>query len=192
MVGTTFGKGVIIFISGKAGCGKSTIAEMIKNRMTNEGYLVSITPMATGVKNCAEIFFDWNHVKDERGRKLLQDIGNTGRTYDPDWWVKDALLTELGNDGLFSPDFILVDDWRFPNEIEWARNSLSTEYEVFGLHVVAPEREILKNTKYYDDISETSLDGYDDYDYVFDNSGDIEKLRENVNSFLKEILSKER
>lgn len=46
------------------------------------------------IKRIAKQAFQWDGEKDERGRKLLQDIGRIGRAYNSDIWV-DYARTKL-------------------------------------------------------------------------------------------------
>lgn len=56
--------------------------------------------------------------KDGEGRKILQGLGSDLRKYDPDVWVKYALLTmkNLEGDGKAPAVNIVLDDLRYENE----------------------------------------------------------------------------
>ena len=46
---------------------------------------------ADDVKRIAYNYYDWDGKKNELGRKLLQDIGTTGRNYNRDIWANKVI-----------------------------------------------------------------------------------------------------
>ena len=161
-------------VSGKAGVGKTTFSNMLVDSLATGGKFARVLPIAKGVKDCATQFFGWDGKKDERGRKLLQNVGAIGRSYNPDNWI-DLLVGSLPS-WMDSNDIVICDDWRFENE------SLYLEkygYKVFRIRVSAPSREILKGTPEYEDVSETSLPDEMNpfyYDAFIDNEISLEEL----------------
>lgn len=185
---TMLARPVVVLISGKAGTGKSTTAYFLSNVLARRG-LQSIRGMfADGVKDCAERFFGWDRKKDEKGRKLLQNIGNTGRMYNEDIWVAN-LYEKLFLKSMFPPELVIIDDWRFPNEAEFFKKNC--DCIVLKLKTVAENREMLKGTDAYNDISEISLDDYHDFDFVFDNSGTESELYDQIDAFILKFFTKE-
>lgn len=184
---------MIILFSGRAGVGKSTSARLLKDCLFEYNQYVEIHPLASEVKSLA-YEFGWDGNKDERGRQLLINIGTvTGRAYDPDIWVK-RVLKDITNNLDNQKDYAIIDDWRFPNEAEYLEQNSS--HKIIRIRIEAPNREMLKGTSNYNDISEISLPSdfiikgeplrfqrYKNYgqyyDYVIDNTGTIEQL-ENI------------
>lgn len=171
-------KSVIILISGKRGVGKSYIAEKLNILLRNNDYTSEIRNFANDIKICARSFFYWDGLKNDRGRKLLQNLGNVGREYDQNVWVADLVKSIEGE--LFLSDVYIVDDWRFPNEKEYL--------ESLGLYIIITVRiESRERGNYTDsDISENSLPVFDlqwdggscpkdYYDFVIDNDENIEE-----------------
>jgi energy-coupling factor transporter ATP-binding protein EcfA2 len=173
-----FAKTMCILISGKAGVGKTTSANILKGIFaTIYGYESYIGHFAGGVKEVARQM-GWDGLKDERGRKLLQQIGGVGREYDINNWCSWLFDRELPSQLQFPYDIVLVDDWRFPNESLYVRSMPG--YNVFTVKIVAPEREILKGTPEYNDASETALeDAKVVYDALLFNQGTMEELQQN-------------
>lgn len=149
--------------SGKAGTGKSYSADLAKELCEKAGLKTMKAHFAYGVKETAR-FMGWTGQKDRRGRKLLQDIGKAGRAYDPDLWVRQTFNYIEESVG-YPYDAIFIDDWRFKNEYDYIVNN-ELLYKVVPIRMDAKDRESLKGTPEYDDISETDLD---DFDFPFNN-----------------------
>jgi hypothetical protein len=97
----------IIAFTGLAKSGKTTAANYIPG--------VKILSFADPVKQIALKSFNWDGVKDEKGRRLLQVIGTEcGRAYDNDIWVKK--MRELLDKNTGHKGIIAIDDCRFDNE----------------------------------------------------------------------------
>jgi len=102
----------IIAFTGLAQSGKTTAANVIPG--------VKILSFADPVKQIALTSFNWDGVKDEKGRRLLQVIGTEcGRAYDYHIWVK-KMREQIA---IYAPIYktIAIDDCRFNNESELVR-----------------------------------------------------------------------
>lgn len=88
--------------------GKTTCADYLVGRY---GYVR--TSLADPIKDIARQGFGWDGQKDERGRRLLQDLGTAGRAYDPALWLRrfDEWFLSHGE----GP--VVVDDVRLLNEV---------------------------------------------------------------------------
>lgn len=194
-----------ILFSGRAGVGKTTSAVFVREHLTKLGYYGIILPIAMGVKETA-ISMGWDGNKDTKGRALLQAIGQAGRAYDADMWIKRAerlaiphvaYVDSIDRDGpLYTnrrPIFILCDDWRFPNELEYLT---SAGYNVTAIRIYAPSREILKDKpELYNETSETSLpDIYSPELYDIFINNDIlskEQLQSTLNTVVELIIEEQ-
>ena len=176
---------IIVMVSGRAGEGKSTFSEICIDILAKKGIMATIVPFAQGVKDTA-CFMGWDGEKDDKGRKLLQQIGNTGREYDKDIWARKAVDEIREDAGVNLFDIVFIDDWRFPNE----GNVILTEFPKIAIKVriCRPEEfHTLNGTELYDDISETSLPDVesDFYNHVVDNIGSLNELRAMANEFIE-------
>lgn len=173
------GKSYVILISGKMGVGKTTVATILGNEFLSRGWYAQTESFASAVKDVAYDCFGWNGNKDEKGRKLLQSVGNTGREYDEDIWCKR--LTDRMEDTFYVADVYIIDDWRFPNEKDYfTKNDIVT---VLTIRIESDDR----GDYYNEDISEVSLpiayhirNNLDYYDFIFYNNGDLEELKEKL------------
>jgi len=160
---------VIILVSGKAGVGKTTFANFVMKHLPPDVKKYSAKgAFATVVKQVAKMM-GWNGQKDDNGRKLLQNVGNVGREYNSDTWV-GTLINFLMEVNIIPLDLIIIDDWRFPNELNWFLDK-SLEYKVYTVRISAPSRESLKGTPYY-----------------IDNEGSLEALEQAAKDVLENVF----
>lgn len=153
-----------VAFSGPSGSGKTTAAKIMV--ATHGGYRVSF---AEELKRAASKL-GWDGTKDQKGRKYLQLLGQTVRSYDPLFWVKSALDQVEFIDATSSrPQHIYIDDLRFPNEAD--------ELKKHGFALVRLLPTGLKQDEpWRKDPSEVALDGYDFDHYVGSLMGNLPDL----------------
>lgn len=104
-----------IAFCGPSGVGKSDAAQYLKDK--HGGVVLSF---AGRLKEDA-YNYGWDGVKDERGRKFLQALGQVVRSYSPDYWANNIRAqVEYGYAGKLN-DNIYLDDLRFANEVDILR-----------------------------------------------------------------------
>ena len=111
----------VIGIAGKMGVGKTSAAEVFEEY----GYVRK--SFATPLKWIATRYFFWDGEKDEKGRRLLQRLGtDVGREFDENVWIKhmEHDLNQLNKvaENMGKELKIVIDDNRFPNELEFVRS----------------------------------------------------------------------
>ena len=164
-----------ILISGKAGHGKDTVAQLMKEELEKQGEKVLIIKFGDPVKWFAREYYNWNGEKDEAGRSLLQYIGTEMmRTYDNHYWGNIIAKFIAANH-----DFTvaLIPDWRFNSE-EYCINM-----EMGNYYTLRVERPGYRNPNMTEQqlkhVSETELD-HKTFDYIIYNNGSLKDLRENA------------
>lgn len=172
----------IILFSGKAEAGKTTAAVELKDLLTEAGARAAIIPYGAYVKHTAKLIFDWNGAKDEKGRQLLQHWGtDVVRAKDNAFWINRVV--ELASFAENELDFIIIDDCRFPNEIDvWKRSSMN----VLSVRIERPGHSNLLTEAQRCHPSETSLDTY-----IFDktiSAVDLVELRLSVYQLFLDIF----
>lgn len=102
-----------VAIGGTMQVGKTTCAQHLVAR---HGY--TRNSLAEPIKEIARASFGWDAKKDDRGRRLLQEIGSAGRRYDPDLWLRrfDAWIAAR------PPGPVVVDDLRLEREAAHLRD----------------------------------------------------------------------
>lgn len=173
----------VITVSGKAGSGKDTFAELLANALNRRGQRVLITHYADLLKYICTTFCGWDGKKDETGRLLLQEVGtDIIREKDKNYFV-NFILSILGFfDGRW--DFVVIADARFENEIDL----VSQRYNTISILIKREFASGLTDAA-RDHISENALDGYP-FDIIVDNTT-VDGLSRGVNvlaSYLVEYL----
>lgn len=181
----------IILISGKAGSGKDTAAEIMQRILEEEyGKRTLITHFGDPVKFVAERFFGWNGKKDEAGRSLLQWIGEKGREYYTGLWA-DYIAEPIS---IFAEkwDYVLIPDTRYRSEIAAMTPSAADAWKTKAITVrmecQSPRREMTEEQKKH--ISEVDLDDYH-FDWYINNDGNYAELETNVRILLRNIVKEE-
>jgi hypothetical protein len=174
---------VIVLLCGKAGHGKTVSAEYIQRSLPT-GLRKARQSFSSPIKEAAYGYFHWNGEKDEKGRALLQELGVAGRNYNKNLWI-ESLEYDVITSPVLPPHFLIIDDCRFLNEIEYF---LSTNKFYYDLVVVRLERSNSTTAEYpcSDHVSETSLPNAlsehleyskdDLYDFVVFNDSDLDSL----------------
>lgn len=172
---------IAITISGKSGSGKDTFADIIREELEKINKRVLIIHFADLVKFYARAYFNWDGVKDERGRTLLQTLGtDMVRAHAPNYWAKivGEFIGIMGETNTF--DYALVPDARFPNEIEAVKWYVPHTYSVNVVRTNA-DGTAWTNPLFTEEQkqhpSETSLDNYNDFSLVIHNDKDLTNLR---------------
>ncbi len=176
----------VICISGKAGHGKDTAAALMEEELEAEGYRVLIAHYADLVKYICSTFVDWNGVKDEAGRHILQYVGTDAvRARNPDFWVN--FIADILS---FFPDewdWVLIPDARFPNEIEVLKER---GFDVTHVRIVRTDFLSSLTEEQQSHLSETALDDAVPDERV-ENSGSLDELRVKISKFVTALLHNE-
>lgn len=166
----------LILISGKAQHGKDTLAEMIKyhyESMTSSK--VKTLAFADTLKGLAKQI-GWNGEKNDKGRTLLQDLGDTIKAYHGlDFFSQETLKRiildyELEPSKVKTHDLYIITDWRFDYEL--------TPLEMFDPITIRVNRPYFDNglsPEQKNHASERNLDDYE-FDYTIKNDGDLLEL----------------
>ena len=180
----------IIVISGKSGHGKTTTANIIKDKLEEQGYDVLKIAYADLLKFICQMYFGWDGDKNDTGRDLLQYVGtDVIRKKSPDFFVN--YLCEFLKIFENEWDYVVIDDARFPNEI-----NLLDEYGFDYIHLRVVRPSLNGHGLIYGDglsesqsnhLSETALDYITPDDFIF-NEGDINYLKNTVIKCLEENI----
>lgn len=159
--------------------GKTTAADHLVERHRFVKYA-----LADPIKEFARLGFGWDGVKDDRGRRLLQEVGDVGRHYDPDLWL-DRFAARLEAD---RPARAVVDDVRLEREVEYLRSM-----GFFVALVVRPPEQIptlATDVGRRAHATETGLEGVE-LDATLDNSTTFEALHDRLDALVETLVRRQ-
>jgi dephospho-CoA kinase len=159
---------MIIAISGKLQSGKDTIADylVLKHGFTRIAF-------ADKLKDIARDLFNWDGVKDDSGRKLLQELGCQMRNVRKDVWVEFVFEVIKMHKNI---DWV-IPDVRFINEAVMAKEN--------NAHLWRIDRNLDRTNELCNHISETELDDYTQlFDEIIYNNLSIKDLYNQVDVLL--------
>lgn len=179
----------IILISGKAGHGKDATAQIIKELLEENGKKVAITHYAKHMKDMLREFYNWNGIKDKWARDKLQWMGTEkirqGMNM-PEFHVNRT----CENIDIVQEDFdyFLIADCRFPNEISYVDDYFGRE-NVYAIRVQRLNYQSKLTDEEQKHLSETALDGFNEWDYKIVTSYDsLDYLKNQCKVVVDKIL----
>ena len=175
----------IILIAGKARSGKSTLAEYFKKNLEQNNKQVIISPYTKYLKEYIENITDKKITEDNKPRDLLQKLS------------KDLIKEKLGYYNLFInrqiediniysyfKDYIIIPDFRFKEEIEIMKEKFDN---VVSIKIERIDFKTDLTLEQQQDITEVSLDNYNNFDYIIENTKDTD-----LNEVAKRIIEERR
>jgi hypothetical protein len=161
----------ILLISGSARHGKDTFATFLKEYLDSNGFKTQHVHFSDELKKQA-LECGWSGLKDEAGRKFLQEFGEERNAVDKYYWSK-MLHNQIESDS----DYIIVADARHRHEINYF--NVYTEYDITTIRI---ERYNLDGSFFENDltpeqrahISEIDLKGFA-FDFLFKIPSDDKK-----------------
>lgn len=166
----------IIIFSGKQYSGKDTAAKILLENMTSyrRCAMGDIIKLTYGKSH--NLTYEQIEKDKAKYRPDLIELGNWGRSQDPDYWLK-KILEQEGN--------IIVTDVRVPHEYEVFKKARAISIRVEADRFIRQNRggKLVGE----DDITEIGLDNIKDWDYIIDNNGDYENLKSQVYKIIDKI-----
>lgn len=176
---------IIILIAGKARSGKNTVSKILESEFIKEKKEVIISPYTKYLKEYIHNITDWN-IEDENNkpRDLLQKLSS------------ELIKEKLGLENIFInrqiedikiysyfKDVIIINDVRFPKEIDTIKNIFTN---VVSIQVKRSNYISGLTKEQLQDVTETSLDNYNNFDYIIENDN-IELLKEDTINIFKSL-----
>lgn len=182
----------VILISGKAGHGKDTVADLMKEYLEKNGKTVLIIKFGDAVKWLASKYFGFDGKKDTQGRNILQTLGTEiMRAKYPTYWAE---LVAKFISACNSWDYVLIPDLRFSNEwttVKQFNDNVYTvrvdRYDENG----QPFVNLKMDAEQRNHISETELD-HANFDYWIRNEYGITELAAEAINILNIIQERQK
>ena len=168
----------VITFSGSAEHGKTSVAEILKKLLEEDGERCLIVNFADYLKYIASKYLGWDGNKDEQGRKILQVLGtDIVRAKNPDFWVETVMrLMDVFWDEY---DYFLIPDCRFPNELKCFEEA---DIPATSIKVIRNNFENRLTPEQRLHPSEIALDGYS-FDYTISSESGLDNLEKEVIKF---------
>lgn len=168
----------IIIFSGKQYSGKDTAGKILLDILPNfkrcaMGDIIKIT---YGKEH--NLTFEEIEKNKPLYRQGLIDLGNWGRSQNPDYWL-EKIIEQKGN--------IIVTDVRVPHEYEVFKSAGAFSVRIEATRDVRASRGELVGEN---DVTEVGLDNIKDWDYVIENNSDYETFKNEVLKIADDIKKK--
>lgn len=176
----------VCLISGKAGHGKDTVAQSLKQLLEQQGEKVLIIKFGDAVKWFAREYYNYTGIKDVKERSLLQYIGTEMmRSYDKNYWGRIVSEFIAANTDF---TYALIPDWRFKSELKMIKKH---NKNIITVRVVRGNEDSLwvnpnMTAEQQQHISEIELDNFE-FDYIINNFGTYDDLNATVQDTLNLI-----
>lgn len=179
-------KPLIILIAGRARSGKSTLAKYLQTEYENQNKKVIISPYTKYLKKYIEEITEQEITEENKPRDLLQQISSKiikGELNDNNFFIRRQ-IEDIHFYSYFA-DVILIPDVRFKEEIEKIKESFSN---VVSIGVIRSDYISDLTEEQQQDITETSLDNYHNYDYEINNNSkvDLETIAKKIKAQIDE------
>ena len=174
-------KPIIIGISGKAGSGKDTVADILVKEFGFKKFVFADALKEMVMKHFGLTYEECYGKKTECSRRILQGLGGgfVRQEIDEWYWIKqlDKKITSYLKK--YPQSKIVISDVRYKNEYKSIKNKFGTVIYDRGL-TIRIERKASKIECGINHASETELDNITDWDLVIHNDHDLITLKELV------------
>lgn len=173
-------KTLILVVNGKPESGKDTFAANIKNFYFRQNFLINNISTIDHIKLIAKLHFNWDGVKDYKGRKLLSDLKDASTNYNEGPFI--TVINTI-NDYINAHDdynHIWIVHSREPEDIQ-----RFVDYYKDKCRTVLIKREINQNIIQSNHADE-NVD-YFDYNYTIENNGLLEDFNNTCVNFINNL-----
>lgn len=165
----------IIIFSGKQYSGKDTVAKILLQKMPDFRRFAMGDVIKFEYGKQKGLSYEEIEKNKPIYRQDLIDLGNWGRSQDPDYWLKKIIS---------QPGKIMVTDVRVPHEYEVFKAAGAIAIRVEASREVRALRGELVGEN---DITEVGLDDIKDWDYVIENNSTYEAMKQKANDLAQEL-----
>lgn len=171
---------VIFLLSGKAESGKDTCAEYLLGSFGLEKPIH--LSFGSRVKEVATSL-GWDGKKDEKGRAMLQWLGDGVKQFNPTFWVDKTIedIKSLSKEGY---TVFIISDCRYKDEII----KIKEEFQgcVYPIRVSRPTHKSRLSEEQLNHRSECDLDDYP-FEYVLHNNSNLASFERNIFNLIRNI-----
>lgn len=175
-------KSKIFILSGKAKSGKDFVAGLMQEYYKDKKSIC--VSYAYYLKDYIKRMTDWDGSEESKPREFLQQLGiELIKNQIDDQLLIHRVVEDIEVFSYFY-DVIIVTDARIKEEIEIPKEKFP---DAITIRIEREHSTSKLSDEQKHHFTETALDTYSNYDYVFENNGTKEEARENLEVLLKEI-----
>lgn len=168
----------IIVFSGKQFSGKDTVAKILLEKLNGFTRVGIGDAIKIEYGKQKGLTFDEIEANKSEYRPDLIALGNEGRAKSPTFWLQKIIDLEYD---------VMVPDMRVVDEFNILKEANALMIRVNASKETRAQRGVLSQD---DDPTETALDGVSDWDFVIENEGTYEELKEKAYALCDEIKEK--
>lgn len=175
---------IIFIVCGKARSGKSTATEYIRQYYESKNKQCLNLMYAESIKNYAKKIIHWNGKEETKPRTFLQQLGTEiiRNQIDPHFFTK-RMIDDLHIYSYFF-DVLTISDARFVDEISEPKKQFK---KVIVLRIEKQDMTSELTEGQQQHVSENALNDFSDYDYIIQNNGTLEDLKQKIYNILDEV-----
>ena len=169
---------IIIVFSGKQFSGKDTAAKILLEHFKTFKRIGIADAIKQRYSFMTGLSLSEIEKNKSKYRQDLIELGNWGRSQSPDYWLNE-IASYQGN--------TIITDVRMKHELQLFRSMGAFTVRVEASHLVRSQRGTVTALN---DNTETELDNITDWNFVLDNNGSYEELKENTKKLIAVIRKK--
>ena len=172
---------VIIAVSGRAGAGKDTFGKAVIDALNVKAVRMAF---ADHLKEQAKML-GWDGQKDQKGRSLLQHLGDVLREYHGADYFAEYLTNQVASS---DAQVIVVTDLRYKKELEALQKLAERENDILVTVKIIRTEAYEMTAAQEKHSSENDLNGIN-MNVTIVNNGSMEELDTQVKAFIKENVA---
>lgn len=172
----------IFVIGGQAKVGKNTFGNYLRDELKLFGYKPCVMQLTEPLYSYARNYFDWNENTSEKPREFLQKMGIEiiKEKMHKNYFLIDRTSEDIEILSNFFDVFIITDA-RLIMEFKELKNRFD---DVVTIKIVRNNYEDGLAEEEKKHITETEINGYNDFDYIIENTG-FEELKKQARMIIK-------
>jgi hypothetical protein len=172
----------IFLVAGKAQHGKDSTGQILKEKLKGKTLILH---NADYLKYIAKEYLNWNGIKDDKSRTLLQQLGTEkvrNGLNRPLFWVEKScdIIDILLNDF----DYFIICDCRFKNEIHFPKARFPNYVTSIRVERLNFDNGLTEEQKNH--LSETDLDNFI-FDYYIKSESGLNNLEKEVDKLILKL-----
>ncbi len=176
----------IYIISGKAHRGKDTVKKFIYEFYQYSGKRCIDLTYASYIKQYAMKITDWDGSDNKKPRALLQQLGTEIiRRQIDEYFLINRIIDDIKVYSYFF-DIIIISDARIKEELSIPKQEF---WDVTTIRVERPNYKSTLTPSEQNHFTEIALDNYTDYNYIVNNDGSLNELKDKIFKILEEVSS---